>query len=207
MSADCCDNKQNELEHLRGTHARVLKLVLFVNLSMFFVEFTAGWIARSTALLGDSLDMLGDAIVYGMSLYVVARGAASKARVALLKGALMILLGLIVLFEAINRVLTDSFPEPQTMGLIAFMALAANAYCVWLLFKHREDDLNMRSVWICSRNDIVANVSVMIAAGLVTWMNSKWPDVLVGSAIACLFLKSGVGVFTESFRVLRQRTF
>jgi cation diffusion facilitator family transporter len=176
----------------------VLKIVLAINLVMFFTEFGFGVLARSTALKADSLDMLGDATVYAFSLYVVARSARSKAKVALLKGAIMIAFGLGILAEAIHKIGSDSVPFSQTMGAIGALALFANSICLWLLLKHRNDDLNMRSTWICSRNDIIANTSVLFAALLVYGTQSKWPDIFVGAGISLLFLRSGLSVFREA---------
>ncbi len=202
MSSSCCEEKSCDLEQIRDSHSRVLKIVLAVNLVMFVVEFAFGLLARSTALMGDSLDMLGDATVYAMSLYVVTRSLRIKAKVTLVKGAIMVLLGLIVLAEAIRTVLSDVLPVSETMGWIGTVALGANAFCLWLLTRHKNDDLNMRSVWICSRNDIIANVSVLVAALLVGTLQSQWPDVIVGSIISLLFLGSGLSVFRGALKTL-----
>jgi cation diffusion facilitator family transporter len=200
---DCCAQKEEELVALRGEHKKVLTAVLIINAVLFVVEATAGLLANSTALLADSLDMLGDALVYGFSLYVLWRSAEWKARAALLKGAIMALFGLAVLVELVVKMISGALPSAETMGIIGALVLLGNGICFLLLFRHRSDDLNMRSTWLCSRNDIIANVSVLVAAAGVGIFHSAWPDILVGGAIAALFLKSALSVLSESFQALR----
>jgi cation diffusion facilitator family transporter len=198
----CCEQKTDELTALRGEHGRVLTVVLVINAVLFVVEAAAGLLANSTALLADSLDMLGDSLVYGFSLYVLWRSAAWKARVALLKGAIMAVFGIGVLFEAVHKMLAGIVPVAETMGVIGLLVLLGNGVCFLLLFQHRSDDLNMRSTWICSRNDIIANLSVLVAAIGVRFLDSNWPDILVGAAISVLFLRSAFAVIRESVREL-----
>jgi cation diffusion facilitator family transporter len=186
------------MQWLHKNQRTVLKSVLAVNAAMFIVEASAGLIARSTALLADSLDMLGDALVYGFSLYVVDRGGRWKAVAALFKGAIMAVFGLFVLAQAGYRMLSPQLPAVETMTVVGIIALAANALCFQLLRRHRSDDINMRSVWLCSRNDLFANVSVLIAAAAVQLLQSKWPDILIGLAIAALFLRSAFSVLREA---------
>jgi cation diffusion facilitator family transporter len=200
---DCCGQKADELAALRGEHKKVLVAVLIINAVLFVVEAAAGFWANSTALLADSLDMLGDSLVYGFSLYVLSRGALWKARAALLKGVIMALFAMGVLIELVYKLLSGIVPSAETMGFIGALVLLGNGICFLLLFRHRSDDLNMRSTWLCSRNDIVANVAVLAAAAGVGIFNSAWPDILVGAAIATLFLKSAFSVLSESFRELR----
>ena len=201
--ANCCNDKACELEALRGRQSATLKIVLAINAVMFVVELTAGLIGHSVSLVADSLDMLGDALVYGFSLYVVARGARMKAKAALLKGIIMLGFGLFVLGQAIYRIAIPQLPVFETIGAFGLLALAANGVCFWLLWRHREDDINMSSVWLCSRNDIIANVSVLFAAAGVWFTHSGWPDIAVGLALAALFLRSSVHVLRESIRELR----
>ena len=196
----CCESKSGELARLRGTQSRVLYIVLAVNAAMFLVEFTAGWIAGSTALLGDSLDMFGDAAVYAITLFVLHRGVRARAGAALLKGGFMLLFGLVVIGEALRRLLLQEVPSADWMGAVGALALAANGVCFALLYRHRADDLNMRSTWLCSRNDLFANASVIVAAALVALTGSLWPDVLVGLAIATLFLYSAGQVIRDAQR-------
>jgi cation diffusion facilitator family transporter len=200
---DCCATKEQELTRLGGRHRDVLLTVLVINAVLFFVEGAAGLLARSTALLADSLDMFGDAVVYGFSLYVLRRSSEWKAKAALVKGAIMALFGLGVLVEVVHKVVSGVVPIAETMGFIGALVLTGNGICFLLLFRYRSDDLNMRSTWLCSRNDIIANLAVLLAAAAVGIFDAAWPDILVGAAIAALFLKSAFTVLRESFLELR----
>ena len=151
----CCEDKADELTSLRARQGRVLYVVLAINAVMFVVEFVSGWLARSTALLGDSLDMFGDASVYALTLYTLHRSERMRAGAALAKGALMLIFALVVIGEAVRKSMLGVVPDPGLMGAIGFLALTANAVCFVLLYRHRGDDLNMRSTWLCSRNDKV----------------------------------------------------
>lgn len=202
--ADCCDDKSCEVTSLRERHSRILKTVLAINAAMFVIEFWAGIRSGSTALMGDSLDMLGDALAYGVSLYVLGKGMRLNAVAAMFKGGIMALLGLLVLGEAVFKVLNPSLPVAETMGLIGLLALAANLICLGLLWKSRGDDLNMNSVWLCSRNDILVNVGVLVAAGAVHVTQSRWPDIGIGVFIALVVLRSSYGVIKRSRDGLRQ---
>lgn len=201
--ADCCNDKACEIDALRSRQSSTLKIVLAINAVMFVVELTAGLIGHSVSLVADSLDMLGDALVYGFSLYVVARGAAMKARAALLKGGIMAAFGLFVLGQAIYRIVFPQLPVYEAIGIVGLLALAANGACFFLLWRHRADDINMSSVWLCSRNDIIANTSVLFAAAGVWITHSGWPDILVGLALAALFLRSALFVLREAIRELK----
>ncbi len=206
MAAGCCDGKGDELAELRDQQRRVLWLVLAINAVLFVAEFTVGWIARSTALLADSLDMLGDAFVYAFSLWVLHRGARWRARAALTKGYVQLGFGVLVLTQATWRALDGSAPDAGTMGWMGAVALAGNAWAFYLLWTHRSDDINMRSTWLCSRNDLVANTAVIAAAGLVWLTDSRWPDVIVGAAIAALFLRTAFAVIGEARAELQVAT-
>ncbi|MGD8568620.1 MAG: cation transporter [Gammaproteobacteria bacterium] len=201
--ADCCNDKACEIEALRGRQSATLKTVLGINAAMFAVELSAGLIAGSVSLIADSLDMLGDALVYGFSLYVIARGARMKAISALFKGSIMAVFGLFVLGQAVYKIFVPQLPVFEAIGAIGLLALAANSLCLILLWRHRADDINMHSVWLCSRNDIIANVSVLIAAVGVWYTGSGWPDIVVGLAIAVLFLRSAMSVLLASAKELR----
>ncbi len=192
--ADCCNDKACEIEALRSRQSSTLKIVLGINAVMFIVELTAGLIAGSVSLVADSLDMLGDALVYGFSIYVVARGARMKANAALFKGGIMAAFGLFVLGQAVYKIVFPQVPVFEAIGAIGLLALAANSICFVLLWRHRADDINMSSVWLCSRNDIIANVSVLFAAVGVWLTRSGWPDILVGLALATIFLGSAFSV-------------
>lgn len=202
----CCENKADELAQLRSQQSRVLYIVLAVNALMFLVEFAAGWLIGSTALLADSLDMFGDASVYALTLYVLHRSERTRAGAALLKGSLMLLFGLLVIADAIRKLVTGGVPEAHWMGLIGSAALIANTLCFILLYRHRSDDINMKSTWLCSRNDLIANTSVIVAAILVGFTASLWPDVVIGLAIAALFLHSARQVLTESWAEWRRHS-
>lgn len=199
----CCNDKSCDIEALRHRQSATLKAVLAINAVMFVVELTAGLLAGSLALLADSLDMLGDALVYGFSLYVVARGARMKATAALFKGGIMAAFGIFVLGQAVYKLYVPQVPVFETIGVIGLLALAANSICLLLLWRHRGDDINMHSVWLCSRNDIVANVSVLFAAAGVWATGSGWPDILIGLGIAVLFLRSALQVLRGAFSELR----
>lgn len=200
---DCCNDKACDIEALRRHQSATLKTVLVINAVMFVVELTAGLLSGSLSLLADSLDMLGDALVYGFSLYVVARGARMKATAALFKGGIMAAFGIFVLGQALYKIYVPQVPAFETIGAIGLLALAANGFCLFLLWRHRRDDINMESVWLCSRNDIVANVSVLFAAAGVWATASGWPDILVGLGIAALFLRSALHVLRGGLTELR----
>lgn len=198
MGKSCCEAKSKELDQLRAKQGSVLKWVLAINAFMFVLEFSFGLLSRSSALMADSLDMFGDAAVYGFSLYALHRGSVWRARAGLSKGLIMAVFGVVVLGQTIYRLVTASVPEASTMGVIGSLALAANLVCLIMLYRHRGDDINMRSTWLCSRNDIIANVGVLGASALVAYTNSGVPDLVVGLAIATLFLKSAYEVITEA---------
>ena len=201
--ADCCEDKACAIEALQERQSATLKIVLAINAVMFVVELAAGLIASSTALLSDSLDNLGDALTYGLSLYVVSRGARHKAMVALFKGGLILTAGLFVLGQVIYRIVFPTIPIFETMSVISLLALVGNGWCLALLRKHREEDINMSSVWECSRNDIASNVSVFVAAGGIWLTGSAWPDLLIGSVLAILFLRSATRVLRSAITDLR----
>ena len=179
---------------------RILRVVLGINMGMFLVELVAALLAHSTALLADSADMLGDAIVYAFSLYVIARGPEWQARAALLKGGLMAAFGAGVLVEVATKLAQGVTPNPSVMSGVGLLALAANASVLLMLRPHRGDDLNMRSVWLCSRNDVVANLGILLAALGVALSGSAWPDIAVGLGIAALFVTSAVDVIRAAIR-------
>jgi cation diffusion facilitator family transporter len=204
--SNCCDDKACEIEALRHRQRATLKIVLGINALMFLVELTAGMMSNSLSLLADSLDMLGDALVYGLSIYVVARGERMKAKVALFKGGIMAAFALFVLGQAVYKIIVPQVPVFETIGVIGVLALAANGLCLFLLWRHRADDINMKSVWLCSRNDIIANVSVLLAALGVWFFGSAWPDIIIGLALAGLFAKSSLAVLRGAMAELRKST-
>jgi len=199
----CCTEKVSAVEHLRQRQGATLRLVLILNAAMFVVEFVSGVLAGSLALLADSLDMLGDAFVYGFSLYVVSRDSTWKARAAVAKAVVMGLFGMFVLGQVVYKLIWPQLPSFEAMGAVGALALAANAVCFALLWRHRAEDINMRSVWICSRNDLVANALVLFAA-LAVWMAaSPWPDIAVGTLICAVFFRSAYLVSQEARAELR----
>jgi len=202
--ADCCSDKTCEIEALRNRQSSTLKIVLGINAVMFLVELTAGLLSGSVSLVADSLDMLGDTLVYGFSIYVVARGARMKAKAALFKGGIMAAFGFFVLGQAVYKIVFPQVPVFEAIGAIGLLALATNSICFALLWRHRADDINMSSVWLCSRNDIIANVSVLFAAVGVWLTHSGWPDILVGLALAALFLRSSLFVLRGAIKVAAQ---
>ena len=173
---------------------------------MFFVIVAAALYGRSTALLSDSLDNLGDAITYGLSLYAVSRGARVKARVALFKGALIFLGACVVIGQIVQRLFVPELPLFEVMGVFSLLGLAANGACLFLLWRHRQEDVNMSSVWECSRNDIAANLAVFVAAAGVWLTGSGWPDIAVAAALALLLLRSAWRVISVARKELRTAT-
>jgi Co/Zn/Cd efflux system component len=155
---DCCT-----VTRIAARQRSIFRTVLGINLGMFFLESVAGIVAYSTALLADSIDMLGDAIVYGFSLYVVGRSAAWQARAALLKGIIMAAFSVVIFVQVAFKIHHGLVPLADVMGFVGIMALAANLICLALLWQRRGDDINMRSAWLCSRNDVIANIGVLAA--------------------------------------------
>jgi Co/Zn/Cd efflux system component len=170
---------------------------------MFAVEMGAGQAAQSQALKADALDFLGDALTYGLSLAVIGMSLRVRATAALLKGASLMAMGLWVLGSTLYRVLYIGLPEAEIMGLIGFLALAANVASVLLLMAYKDGDANVRSVWLCSRNDAVGNVAVMAAALAVWATGTGWPDVIVALAMAALFVSSSVQIIRQSLQERR----
>ena len=195
---DCCEITAD----LTARQQRVLRVVLAINVAMFLAEAVAGLLAHSTALLADSVDMLGDAIVYGFSLYVVGRGAVWQARGALLKGVIMAAFGAGVLVEVVLKFVSGVVPAAPAMGAVGALALGANGVCLALLWARRGDDVNMRSAWRCSLNDVVGNAGVLLAAAGVAVTGRAWPDIAVGLVIAALFATTSVGVIRDARRQL-----
>lgn len=199
---DCCSRKAETLNVLaQGDQRRVLVIVMAVNLVMFVAEFGFGLFARSSAMMADSIDMLGDAIVYGLSLYALAKGSRWQAGAALAKGGLILVFGIGILVETGFKAAQGVIPSSSVMLAVTSIALAANLVCLKLLWRFRSLNVNMASTFECSRNDVIANVGVLIAAGLVAWTGKGWPDVLAGLVIAILFLRSAAHVLRSAWPV------
>ena len=179
----------------QASEAGVLRALLAINAVMFVVELVAGWSAESTGLIADSLDMLADAVVYGLALYAVGRAAHVKVRAAHLSGLLQGALAVGVMVDVVRRFATGSAPEPPTMISVSTLALAANVSCLLLLARHREGGAHMRASWIFSTNDVLANLGVMAAGALVAWTGSHVPDLVVGTAVAALVLFGAFRIF------------
>jgi len=195
--SDCCASEaRNEQER------KLLWVVLILNFGMFVVEFIAGWLADSSGLLADSLDMLADAMVYSLSLYAVGRSIGHKARAALLNGYLQFSLGALILMDVGRRIWLGSEPQPQLIFSIALLALTVNIISFAFLYQHRKGDVNLKASWICSRNDMLANVGVLVSAGLVAWLNAPWPDWFVGGLIAVIVLHSSFGIIKEAKKTM-----
>jgi Co/Zn/Cd efflux system component len=182
----------------KESEAGVLRVLLAINAVMFVVEFVAGWSAESTGLIADSLDMMADAVVYGLALYTVGRAAHVKVRAAHLSGVLQAVLAVGVIADVVRRFAAGSAPEPPTMISISTLALVANVSCLFLLAKHRDGEAHMRASWIFSTNDVLANLGVMAAGALVAWTGSHVPDLVVGFAVSAL-------VLTGAYRIFRLR--
>jgi len=198
----CCGNNC-AVEQLRERQRGTLKAVLAINAVMFFVIVGAAFYGRSTALLSDSLDNLGDALTYGLSLYVVSQGNLAKAKVALFKGGLIFMGACVVLTQIIQKLLVPVLPAYEIMSIFSVAGLVANALCLFLLWKHRNEDINMSSVWECSRNDIASNLSVLLAAAAVWFFESGWPDIIIASCLVILLLNSSFRVINSALKELR----
>ena len=200
--AGCCESSC-AADALRDKQRGVLKAVLAINAVMFVVIVAAAQVAGSSALFADSMDNLGDALTYGLSLAVVAGGASAKARVALFKGGLILLGAVLVAGQLAWKLAHPAVPVFELMGGFSLLALAANATCLGLLWRHRSDDVNMSSVWECSRNDIATNLSVFAAAGGVAVFGAGWPDTVVALGLVALLLRSSLRVIRAARAELR----
>jgi len=201
----CCGQKRQELQTLalHSAQRRVLVAVLVINLAMFFIEFGAGLVAHSSALQADAVDMLGDAIVYGLSLWAVNRGARWEAGAALAKGLLILGFFGFIVVEVANKLVHGVPPSSGLMLGFGALALVANLVCLTLLWRFRRLNINMKSTFECSRNDVAANLGVLVAAACVALTGRGWPDIVAGAVIALLFLKSAVGVISEAWPAWR----
>jgi Co/Zn/Cd efflux system component len=193
------------LRHLRKSHGSILWIALILNLAMFFVEMIYGWIAHSSALTADSLDMLGDAFVYAMSLYALDRSQKWVGWISLTKGMMMGFFGVFIFGQCVWRFFYPDTPNAETMGIVSSLALIANLICAVILLKHRNDDLNMRSTWLCSRNDVLTNLGTLIAALIVAKTGTHYADVTVGTIIAFLVLQSSWQITRESIQLLQTK--
>lgn len=201
----CCDD-DSAIDALRVRQRGTLQIVLVINAVMFLVIVVAAVYGSSTALLADSLDNLGDALTYGLSLYAVSRDATTKAKVALFKGGLIFLAACAVAAQIAYKFFVPSVPIFEVMGAFSLLGLIANSLCLYLLWRHRHEDVNMSSVWECSRNDIASNLSVFVAAGAVWLTGSGWPDILVALGLVWLLIRSSIRVVSSAMVELRAAT-
>jgi len=199
MSAHCCPAPAPSAD---PRYRRALWVALAVNAAMFMVEVGAAWASGSVALLADAIDFFGDAAIYALSLLVVGMAVAVRARAALLKAACMAGFGIYVLVHAAWQWRSGGTPEAVTMGAVGLVALLANAGVAWMLFRFRNGDANMRSVWICSRNDAIGNVAVMAAALGVFGTGRAWPDLAVAGVMGALALSGALSVMRQARREL-----
>jgi Co/Zn/Cd efflux system component len=202
MSAGCCGHNAT-FEGLSADYKRRLWLVIAINAAMFFVEMGAGALAGSQALQADALDFLADSATYGISLAVIGASIPVRAWAAFAKGISLTLIGLWVFGSTAYHVLVLGLPRAEIMGVIGLLALAANVVSVLLLMRYKDGDANVRSVWLCSRNDAIGNVAVMLAALGVWGTVTKWPDLIVAAIMAGLFLWSSVQILRQSWREIQ----
>ncbi|MCP3896723.1 cation transporter [Moraxella sp.] len=202
----CCDGGCS-IDALREERQLgTLKIVLGINAVMFIVIAGAAVYGGSTALLADSLDNFGDALTYALSMYAVTRSTNTKAKVALFKGILILVAALVVSAQVIYKIFVPGLPIFEVMGAFSLLGLVANSVCLFLLWRHRNEDVNMSSVWECSRNDIASNISVFIAAGAVWFTGSGWPDIAVAVGLVFFLLRSAVRVISSAKRELHAST-
>jgi len=194
--ANCCGNN-TKFDGLSEDYKRRLWIVIVLNATMFLVEMTAGHLAKSQALQADALDFLSDSLTYGISLAVIGASIQARTNAAIFKGLSLALIGVWVLGSTLYRVFFAEIPEAEIMGAIGFLALMTNLASVLILVRYKDGDANVRSVWLCSRNDAIGNLAVMIAALSVWGTASRWPDLIVAAIMSGLFLSS-------AFQITRQ---
>lgn len=200
-SCGCADNPK--FDGVDPTYKRVLWVVIFINAAMFVVEMSAGKLAGSQALQADALDFLGDALTYGLSLAVIGMSLKVRSTAAFLKGLSLLAMGLWVFGSTAYQFFVLGMPSAEIMGLVGLLALAANLASVLLLMRYKDGDANVRSVWLCSRNDAIGNVAVMIASVAVWLTATAWPDLVVAILMAGLFLRSAQLILVQSWQELR----
>jgi Co/Zn/Cd efflux system component len=200
MSDDCCQSL--DVAKLESRQRRVLVTVLVINALTFAMMMAAAALSGSSALLSGALDNLGDALTYALSLAVVGAAAATKARVALFKGLLIFGAAVAVAVQIAWRLSNLEAPVVTTMGVAALLNLGANGVCLWMLTPYRHQDVNMASVWECSRNDVMEGLAVIVATVAVWVFASGWPDVLIAIALLVLFLRSATRVLKSAWREL-----
>jgi len=192
MAGCNCNEGLDDIEQRRA-----LVVLLLINGVMFIAEFIAGLMADSTALIADSMDMLADALVYSVSLFVVGKSIQAKIHAAKLSGIFQILIGLGVAVDVVRRFITGSSPEPMFMIIVGFVALIANVACLFVIAKHRKGEIHMRASWIFSKNDVIANIGVIAAGVLVSLLASPIPDLIIGLVISTVVIRGGVMILRD----------
>jgi len=182
----------------QGEQRRTLILLLAINMVMFCIEFTFGLVGQSTGLISDAVDMLADVLVYGVGLYAVGKAEAIKIRGAHFSGVFQILLAFGVLADVVRRFLFGSEPDSMLMMGFGFLALLANVWCLMLIAKHRHGEIHMRASWIFSKNDVIANVGVILGGLLVYFLDSHLPDLLIGFTIALIVIRGGIAIIKDA---------
>jgi Co/Zn/Cd efflux system component len=203
MAGDCCNHCEPQTGRVRGPYRRMLWIALLINFGMFGVEVVAGLRGDSVSLLADSLDFLGDAANYGISLFVLGMSVGVRANASRIKAISMGAFGFSVLGVAAWHLTSDVVPNAPTMGIIGVSALAANCMVALLLFSYREGDSNMRSVWLCTRNDALGNLAVLLAALGVFGTGSGWPDLFVAATMSILALTSAGSILRQASAELK----
>ena len=186
-----------EIEIKNREEGRVLIALLGINLLMFFVEISFGILADSNALIADSLDMLADATVYGIGLYAVGKSTLMKLKAAHISGIFQITLGLTVAADAIRRSVFGSAPESVLMISVGLLALLANLICLQLISKHRKGEIHMRASWVFSKNDVIANLGIILGGGLVYVFDSRYPDIAIGLIISIIVARGGLHIIQD----------
>jgi Co/Zn/Cd efflux system component len=199
-----CNCGTQRFDGMSAAFRKALWIVIAINATMFALEMTAGAVARSQALKADALDFLGDTLTYGISLFVLGMSLQTRATAALFKGISLGAMGLFVFGSTAYHVLVLGVPLAPVMGVVGVLALAANMASVVVLMRYKDGDANVRSVWLCSRNDAIGNVAVVAAAGAVWATGSAWPDLFVAAALASLFLWSSVQIVRQALEERRE---
>ncbi len=194
-------NCECKIEIKSKEESKVLIILLSINAVMFITEFVFGWLCESTGLIADSLDMLADALVYGVGLYAVGKSLRIKANSAMLSGCLQMTLGTGVLLDIIRRTIMGSEPDSVFMIAVSLVALIANVICLVLLAKHRDGEVHMRATWIFTKNDVIANLGVITAGILVAYSSSAIPDLIIGCIISAVVIRGGVQIINEAKEV------
>ena len=203
--SNCCGHNA-QFDGTSKTYKQRLWIVIALNAIMFGVEMSAGHLARSQALQADALDFLGDALTYGISLMVIGHSLQVRSTAALVKGISLLLMGMWVFGSTVYHVFVLGVPKAEIMGLVGVLALLTNVVSVLVLMRYKDGDSNVRSVWLCSRNDAIGNLAVLVAA-LIVWMTaSRWPDLIVAFIMAGLFLSSSFQIIRQAYQEKKQCT-